>query len=248
MQPQHEYFDPAIYDAEYGGWTGDFNFFCGLKSHGRALDLACGTGRLTIALAQKGLLCTGIDENEKMLSHAKKKSAHLSPNVKIHYAKMDIKHFSFDNPFDLITLAGNSFQALLTEKEQKEMLYCVKTHLKEDGVFAFCTRNPRQADLKTTKDFEFWHTFTHPSGEDIRVYGRQTYTPKNHLMFYETQRIGKDHTTRTSLTLRFTAFDALKDLLHSEGLSIIRVYGDFDQTSFDPKQSPDIILTCRRAG
>ena len=61
-----EYTDPDLYDAEHGSFKDDFNVFVRLKYHGSALDLACGTGRLTIALAKSGLSCVGIDASESM--------------------------------------------------------------------------------------------------------------------------------------------------------------------------------------
>ena len=56
-----EYQTPEIYDAEYGSFKDDYNVFVGLKHRGSALDLACGTGRLTLALAKAGLSCVGLD-------------------------------------------------------------------------------------------------------------------------------------------------------------------------------------------
>ncbi|MBP9692837.1 MAG: class I SAM-dependent methyltransferase [Alphaproteobacteria bacterium] len=49
-----EYSDPLLYDTEYGRYTGDFDLFLNLIETGSVLDLACGTGRLTIPLAKKG--------------------------------------------------------------------------------------------------------------------------------------------------------------------------------------------------
>lgn len=45
-----------------------------LRKGQRVLDVGCGTGIFTRLLAQKGLNVTGVDESEKMLSHAKSKS------------------------------------------------------------------------------------------------------------------------------------------------------------------------------
>lgn len=36
-----EYADPYLYDAEYGQYTGDFEFFFNLIQTGSILDLAC---------------------------------------------------------------------------------------------------------------------------------------------------------------------------------------------------------------
>jgi cyclopropane fatty-acyl-phospholipid synthase-like methyltransferase len=102
-----EYMEPDLYDAENDLFKDDFNVFVGLKHHGSALDLACGTGRLTIALAKSGLPCIGLDVSESMLERAREKSEGLD----ISYRQGDMRDFHLNQKFDLITMAGNAFQA-----------------------------------------------------------------------------------------------------------------------------------------
>ena len=63
-----EYQHPGLYDCEYGNFTEDFDIFSSYINSGQVLDLACGTGRLTIELAKRGLECVGIDKSASMLS------------------------------------------------------------------------------------------------------------------------------------------------------------------------------------
>jgi ubiquinone/menaquinone biosynthesis C-methylase UbiE len=100
-----EYTDPDLYDAENDLFKDDFNVFVGLKDHGSALDLACGTGRLTVALAKSGLPCIGLDVSESMLERAQKKS----DGRDIAYKQGDMRDFHLNQKFDLITMAGNAF-------------------------------------------------------------------------------------------------------------------------------------------
>lgn len=46
-----EYQHPGLYDCEYRNFTEDFDIFSNYSNSGGVLDLACGTGRLTIELA-----------------------------------------------------------------------------------------------------------------------------------------------------------------------------------------------------
>jgi len=39
------------------------------------LELGCGTGRITIPIAERGIQVTGLDISDSMLAHAKKKTA-----------------------------------------------------------------------------------------------------------------------------------------------------------------------------
>ncbi len=66
-----------------------------------------------------------------MIDYAIKKSNGLN----INYVHGDIRNFKLSTKFDLITMACNSFQALLNHKDQLDMLTCAKAHLKLNGIF-----------------------------------------------------------------------------------------------------------------
>jgi len=236
-----EYKDPDLYDAENDSFKSDFNIFIGLKPHGSALDLACGTGRLTIALAKSGLSCVGIDASETMLEHAKKKSKGLG----ISYRQGDMSDFHLNQTFDLITLAGNAFQALLTDDDQERLLLCIRAHLNSDGIFAFNTRNPRPDIQRTTTDYEFWHEFMDPKRQLVKVYGKQVYDPSKDTVCYMTKRVWPDAETVTKIDLRFTSLGVLKKRLEALGFEILDTYGDFHKGPYS-STSENIILVCRR--
>ena len=48
---------------------------------GRVLELACGTGRIALSLAEAGLHVTGVDRSEAMLTIARRKLASLPASV-----------------------------------------------------------------------------------------------------------------------------------------------------------------------
>lgn len=236
-----EYYDPHIYEVEYGKYQGDFDLFLGLIEKGSVLDLACGTGRLAIPLAQKGLKVVGLDASESMLTVAREKSK----NLPIQWVQGDIRTFQLTQTFDLIILAGNAFQALLSESNQRQMLACVKHHLKLSGFFVFNTRNPQEKDLKSTADFEFWHSFQDHHGETVQVYGKQAVDSSHQIVTYTTKRVWKDRETiTTTIQLRFTPYDHLMKLLAQTGFEIYELYGD-DKKSLFHKESPSITPVCR---
>ncbi len=235
-----EYADPRLYDSEYGGYQGDFGFFLNLIQTGSVLDLGCGTGRLTIPLAQKGLKVVGLDASLPMLTLASKKSQGLP----IEWVQGDIRNFHLDQTFDLILMAGNTFQALLTEAEQLQMLACVRKHLKPSGLFVFNTRNPRESDTHSTHEFEYWHSFQDPIGDEVKVYGKQEVDPSQQIVTYTTQRVWNNKETVTQIRLRFTFYDELMRLLEQAGFEVTAVYGDDKKIPFH-KDSPSIIPICK---
>jgi len=78
----------------------------------RALDLCCGTGDLTLALAKKGVEVTGLDFSEPMLAMAREKAAKSNRDgkIKTRAGKMEFIHGDAqriplpDNSFDVLTI------------------------------------------------------------------------------------------------------------------------------------------------
>jgi 2-polyprenyl-3-methyl-5-hydroxy-6-metoxy-1,4-benzoquinol methylase len=235
-----EYQTPEVYDAEYGSYTDDFKFFLSLKDDGDALDLACGTGRITMALAKNGFNCVGLDASQAMIDWAIIKSHGLG----ITYIHGDMQDFHMDRKFDLITLTGNSFQVLISTKDQMSLITAVAQHLKKDGIFAFNTRNITESECRTTHDFEFWHCFHAPDAQVVNVYGKQTYNLEKQTVLYTTKRVWPDNETITKIELRFTPIQVIKELLDGAGLEIIHLYGDTNQSPLCDTSS-SIYVACR---
>ena len=63
------------YDLEYGQFKGDLDFYVGLAKAAQppVLELACGTGRVTIPVARAGVPIAGVDSSPEMLARAREK-------------------------------------------------------------------------------------------------------------------------------------------------------------------------------
>src|ERR687889_1150213 len=136
-----EYADPVDYDWRYSSGTG-VAFYAALarETGGPVLEIACGTGRVAIPIARQGFAVTGLDVVPGMLERARGKAAGLP----IRWVEGDARDFDLgEERFRLIFLTGNAFQAFLTNADQEALLGRVRTHLHDEGLFAFETRNPR---------------------------------------------------------------------------------------------------------
>ena len=72
-------FYAQTYDESVPDWPGEIEFYRGLASEVRnkgqgLLEIACGTGRVAIRLAQEGTRTVGLDLSSKMLEVAREKS------------------------------------------------------------------------------------------------------------------------------------------------------------------------------
>lgn len=100
--------------------------------HGKALDLACGTGSLAFLLAKSGFDVIGLDKSEEMLCQADSRfNGSLKP------LKGDMTDFSFSEKVDLCVCSLDSVNHLPDIKNVAKCFKCVCNSLADGGVFIF---------------------------------------------------------------------------------------------------------------
>ncbi len=107
------------------------------------LELGCGTGRVTIPIAQAGIDVVGLDDAPPMLDVARRKAA--AAGVRVRWITADMASFSLDQRFGLVIIPFRSFLHLLTEAGQLACLRCVYDHLLPGGRFALNVLAPASA-------------------------------------------------------------------------------------------------------
>jgi SAM-dependent methyltransferase len=130
-------FYAQTYDESVQDWPGEIEFYQGLASELKdrgedLLELACGTGRVAIRLAQEGTKVVGLDLSTKMLEVATAKSKDI-PDIKL--VEGDMRAFDLEATFGLILIPGHAFHNLTTPEDQVACLECVRRHLKPGGIF-----------------------------------------------------------------------------------------------------------------
>lgn len=98
------------------------------------LELACGTGRITIPLLSAGVHVTGLDLSNEMLQIARQKAETLGVAVELVHA--DACEFSLKRKFDAIFMAYNSI-SLIPNGRIYDLVNQVRTHLVPGGMFIF---------------------------------------------------------------------------------------------------------------
>jgi SAM-dependent methyltransferase len=145
-QERSFYDDPALYDRVSTPPVASVDFYVELARHSQSdvLELACGTGPVTIptaqALAGSGRSVTGLDLAPTMLEAALKKSA--AAGVAPDFVAGDMRRFALGRRFGLIFVAFNSLLHLTTNEALAECFACVREHLEPGGEFAFDVFNP----------------------------------------------------------------------------------------------------------
>ncbi|MFX1538630.1 MAG: class I SAM-dependent methyltransferase [Promethearchaeota archaeon] len=118
------------------------------KYKGPVLDIACGTGRISLLIAREGFNVVSLDRSEGMLSRFKKKLKKESVEVKsrITILNESMSNFRVDKKFNTI-LCVDAFFHNLSNNDSFNCLKCVKNHLTPEGRFIFNVHNPNTAFL-----------------------------------------------------------------------------------------------------
>jgi SAM-dependent methyltransferase len=127
--------EALFYDEAVPDWPGEIDFYRALAvdvkgQGGSILEVGCGTGRVTLRLAQEGVPVTGLDLSPDMLAVAREKSQ-MMPNVR--WVEADMQSFELGERFDLVLIPGHSFQFMLTPTDQTACLDCIRRHLAPGG-------------------------------------------------------------------------------------------------------------------
>lgn len=113
---------------------------------GNVLDLACGSGRFAVKLAERGFETSGLDLSEEMLSLALKHAEEAGVDLPLYQGDMlDLSGLS--EKFSNVTCFADSFCYLPDEKSVERAFVEVFQHLKPEGKFIFDVITPYQIDV-----------------------------------------------------------------------------------------------------
>lgn len=239
------YYDGRHYNAQNRKYKADIPFYVSQcrKYGGPVLELACGTGRVTIPTAKEGFDITGIDISPGMLATAKESA--VSAGVKINFVKTDIRKFNFRKKFKVIIFPFNAIAHLYNIVDLKSCLDCVKKHLKPNGKFIFDHFNPSLNTLTRdqSKMYPVTKYYLPERRERVTIKENNYYDRKtqiNHINWH--YKIGKSKFNE-KLDMRIYFPQELDALLLYNGFKINYKYGYFDYTEFT-SSSPRQIYIC----
>ncbi len=243
-----EYTNPEIYDQENADFEPDGEFYLAYARQigGVVLELGCGTGRITIPMAQQGIDITGLDITPQMIERAKSKAERLP----IQWVIGDARDFALSRTFRLIFESGATFQHMLTRADQENMLARVREHLEPDGRFIVGTIMPSLSLLQDEPETE-WFSYSDADGIEVQVSGTQHFDWLTQIKTETAIRRWKDsggqEVVKTApLSLRYMFPQEMEALLYHNGFSILESWGDWDKSPL-MQGSGHIIHVCSLA-
>jgi len=219
------------------------------ETRGSVLELACGTGRVAIALARSGAHVVGLDQSEQMLAVARRRLACERPTVRrrVRLARGDMRDFSFDQRFGLIIVPFRSFQLLSDRVDQRRCLVCCGHHLLPGGRLVLALghgRFPHRAD--GGEQSELRRQYPGPGGVLIREAAAIRRSPAKQSIVSLARYECADSNERTTIRrhaeeLHYFFRSEAECMLEACGFLIEAVYGDFDMSPLSDA-SPEMIF------
>lgn len=255
-----EQLSAELYDVSVPDWEGEMDFYrefaYQVRDRGRpVLEVACGTGRVAIRLAQEGVSIIGTDLDEEMLKVARRKSEGI-PNVS--WVAGDMRSLDLRQDFGLILVPGHSFQFMLTPEDQVKALVTLKRHLEPGGILILHLDHQDVAWLgKLTGSlggqFEPVGEWNHPqTGQRIRKSNAWTYERSTQTATVTTrwEEIGEDGTLqqtweRKPMSLHCIFRFEMDHLLARAGFEQRALYGDFFKKNLTEASSEMIWLAVK---
>ena len=241
---------PDLYDMEYAGASNeDAHFFARLVARVRArrvLELACGSGRvtLTLAAALPTAEIIGVDSSIEMLGRAAtaRDAAEASVRQRVSFVKGDMRDWpGSGDAFDAVLITCCSVSHLLTLDDRRHTWATAFRLLRPGGVFILDVRVPDFATLSESQrvrprafvDLDIDATGRSP-GEAARLLRCTATTYDPHLQRADVRLI-YDRFHQRALAERLVAdfashvyFPAELELLFvSAGFEIVQEYGDY---------------------
>ena len=199
------------------------------------VDVACGKGRHSKALADMGFDVTGID-----LSAASIDEALENEGEKLHFYQHDMRLPFWINYFKYAFNFFTSFGYFKTRREHDNAIRTIAQSLVRGGIFVIDYLNVHYSEdrleksFKTTLEGVTFHITKWQDDEhffkQIQVTDASNKTPK-HLY---TERVAK-----------FSLGD-FTDMLAFQGMQVQEVFGDYQLGRYDIKKSPRMIIIARK--
>lgn len=221
------YYDELMDDVPYDQWIQFLEEK--MKEHNvtgkDVLDLACGTGVLSVKMAQKGFRVTGVDLSDQMLAVAQEKSEESHLNIQFYQQHMrDLSGFQ---PFDAICIFLDSLNYLEQEEDVQAVLQRVYHHLKPGGILLFDVHTPYKMEKV------FLHQTFVDMREDITVIwqcfsGEHPFSIEHELTFFE--QLSDQDAYRRFDEIHFQRTYELETYLRwldDAGFTNVQVSGDF---------------------
>lgn len=253
MCPQQPWFESFFVEGEYAQTLArippeqterEVDFIVGalaLPAKSRILDLCCGVGRHTVALAGRGFSMAGLDLDGAALALARQRAEEAG--AAIEFVRADMREIPFREELDGVINVFSSLGYYDTDEEDAEVLAAVSHALKVGGRFLIDVVNRERilAQYRPTESGE------EPDGSRVSTTrDLDLMTSRHRVTDVIVRPDGREQ--RRWHTFRFYSLTELARNLGTVGLETQRVWGDFDGSPYGLESRRMILLAEKRRG
>ncbi len=201
------------------------------------LDLACGPGRHSIALAKAGYHVTSVDKTKYLLGKAHERAKGAEADIE--WVHMDMRDFARADSFDLVINMGVSFGYFNDKHDDLRVLDNILLSLKAGGVCLIDTVG-REHLVKTLR----------PTTSQLLPDGAKLI--EQHEVFDEWTQvrskwtlIQKNRTKNFKFRRTIYSGQELKDRMRQAGFTGVKLYGNIDGDKYGP-EAPRLVAVGRK--
>lgn len=212
------------------------------KNQQELLELACGTGILSVELANLGFNVVGLDLSEDMIKLANKRT---SPDDEgLSFMSGNMLELKEKNKYDAVTCYSDSICYMKNDEQVGQVFKGVYETLKETGTFIFDVHSTYQMEEVfseysyhyQTDEFAFlWESY--PGEEDLSI--------EHFLTFFVSDKKGKFERFDELHEERTYEIETYKTLLKEAGFESIEVFADFEDVQPD-EESKRWFFVCQK--
>jgi SAM-dependent methyltransferase len=221
------------------------------KTKGPILELASGTGRVSLHIAEKtGRSIECVELSEKMVDRFmyKLQNSHRHLRNNIHIQVGDMAQFNLNQKFEYIIIPWRALQWLPIKEKTIECLKCVYEHLADDGLFVFDIFKPRIYDEKWLGKEDVSYDIVDGNKRIIRsTVNYHADSVKKYIQYINKIRIlenGNETAKEDILTIKYYEYTDIISILQSLHFTIKEEYGYYDKRTI--KDGDEMIFICSK--
>ena len=224
----------SIYDPWSRSVTEDVDFYVeqALAAGGPVVELAVGTGRIAIRVAQAGIDVIGVDSSPGMLAVARAAGEEAGVAERLDLRIGDLREPPVPERVPLVICPFRSLLHMATEDEKLNALRAAHDLLEPHGRFVFDVFAPSREDIEETNGR--WLE------REPGIFERADWDEESRTLSLSVRSDG----AATTFGLHWLSAPEWLRLLDEAGLDVEELYGWFDRRPYDGEE--DMVFVTRR--
>ena len=225
-----------IYDPWSRSVTEDVGFYVdqALASGGPVVELAVGTGRIAVPIAEAGIPVIGVDSSPEMMAVARAAAESAGVQQLVDLRVGDLREPPVSERVPLAICPFRSLLHMRTEEEKHTALVAARRLLEAEGRFVFDVFAPSREDIEETHGR--WLE------REPGIFERADWDEGSRTLSLSV----RSGDAQATFGLHWLSAPEWLRLLDEAGFDVLELYGWFDSRPFDGEE--DMVFVCRRRG